>query len=67
MSDLHDLLNHALATCTTGELVKEVQKRIPCKITNILIKQNKIRVQHNYHLDNLATADDVDRALAAHL
>ena len=55
-----------LTTRSTGELLVEVSRRLPPN-AEIKLYRGKMRVQHNYHFDDLFTAEAVDKALDSNL
>ena len=72
MNAMHKIIERAineanqLTTRSTGELLVEVSRRLPPN-AEIKLYRGKMRVQHNYHFDDLFTAEAVDEALDSNL
>lgn len=72
MNAMHKIIERAvseasqLASRSSGELLMEVSRRLPPN-AEIKLYRGKMRVQHNYHFDDLFTAEAVDEALATNL
>ena len=72
MKAMHKIIERAikeanqLTTRSTGELLVEVSRRLPPN-AEIKLYRGKMRVQHNYHFDDLFTAEAVDEALDSNL
>ena len=72
MKAMHKIIERAineanqLTTRSTGELLMEVIRRLPPN-AEIKLYRGKMRVQHNYHFDDLFTAEAVDDVLDSNL
>lgn len=72
MKAMHKIIERAineanqLTTRSTGELLMEVIRRLPPN-AEIKLYRGKMRVQHNYHFDDLFTAEAVNDVLDSNL
>ena len=72
MKAMHKIIERAineanqLTTRSTGELLMEVSRRLPPN-AEIKLYRGKMRVQHNYHFDDLFTAEAVNDVLDSNL